>query len=302
LNDNQPQELFAKTRDWGTWKFTKRNLKVQDLYPLEKRMQIEEKMSVAKRGFTLIELLVVIAIIAILAAILFPVFARARENARRASCQSNLKQIGIGLAQYVQDYDERLPVYGNTSYSGENPNGGSDSQSSWRQKTQPYIKSTQVFQCPSNTNNKTQADAASTSYPAINQSYLINSNIYASYIAVSPPSGLGLPISTIQESSTRIAVMEGPGKDNFTGSFYDTLYCSAAYAGRGFSGHLQTMNVLYMDGHVKAMRPASTVTPINQWGAGDGTACGAYPATERINCTAVETNLLDAMKAVAANY
>ena len=65
--------------------------------------------SAIKRGFTLIELLVVIAIIAILAAILFPVFARARENARRASCASNLKQIGLGLMQYVQDYDEGHP-------------------------------------------------------------------------------------------------------------------------------------------------------------------------------------------------
>ncbi|MBC8104296.1 MAG: DUF1559 domain-containing protein, partial [Cytophagales bacterium] len=62
----------------------------------------------SRAGFTLIELLVVIAIIAILAAILFPVFARARENARRASCQSNLKQIGLGLIQYSQDYDEKL--------------------------------------------------------------------------------------------------------------------------------------------------------------------------------------------------
>lgn len=62
------------------------------------------------KGFTLIELLVVIAIIAILAAILFPVFARARENARRSSCMSNMKQIGLGLMQYTQDYDEKLPT------------------------------------------------------------------------------------------------------------------------------------------------------------------------------------------------
>ena len=61
------------------------------------------------RGFTLIELLVVISIVALQAAILFPVFARARENARRSSCQNNLKQIGLGIMQYTQDYDEKLP-------------------------------------------------------------------------------------------------------------------------------------------------------------------------------------------------
>jgi prepilin-type N-terminal cleavage/methylation domain-containing protein len=72
-----------------------------------------------RRGFTLIELLVVIAIIAILAAILFPVFARARENARRASCSSNMKQIGLGFLQYTQDYDERMPSVAD----GSNGNG-----------------------------------------------------------------------------------------------------------------------------------------------------------------------------------
>lgn len=109
----------------------------------------------ARSGFTLIELLVVIAIIAILAAILFPVFARARENARRASCQSNLKQIGLGVMQYLQDYDEKYPradpggiqayyVPGQgTSYDGYFPYGH------WRFTIQPYVKSTQLFACPS---------------------------------------------------------------------------------------------------------------------------------------------------------
>src|SRR5687767_15336393 len=74
------------------------------------RKQGARNVPFRKSGFTLIELLVVIAIIAILAAILFPVFARARENARRTSCASNLKQISLGFLQYAQDYDERLPL------------------------------------------------------------------------------------------------------------------------------------------------------------------------------------------------
>ena len=91
-----------------------------------------------RSAFTLIELLVVIAIIAILAAILFPVFARARENARRSSCQSNLKQIALGMKQYTQDYDEKfVPAIGDRTGSG------------WVVSLQPYLKSYQIFECPS---------------------------------------------------------------------------------------------------------------------------------------------------------
>src|SRR3982750_2052617 len=91
------------------------------------------------RGFTLLELLVVIAIIPILAAILFPAFARARENARRASCQSNLKQLGLGVMQYVQDYDEKFPLYA----------ADNDKARGWAVLLQPYVRSTQILQCPS---------------------------------------------------------------------------------------------------------------------------------------------------------
>jgi prepilin-type N-terminal cleavage/methylation domain-containing protein/prepilin-type processing-associated H-X9-DG protein len=129
-----------------------------------------------KKAFTLIELLVVIAIIAILAAILFPVFARARENARRASCVSNMKQIGLGILQYTQDYDERYPkplsgdwgngsgvagfqlqtdksmpgaIFQSTDNKGDAYNNPNAYVKTWMDFVYPYVKSTQIFICPS---------------------------------------------------------------------------------------------------------------------------------------------------------
>lgn len=134
-----------------------------------------------KSGFTLIELLVVIAIIAILAAILFPVFARARENARKASCSSNMKQLGLGFIQYLQDFDERYPKAGNwqvwgngghwvagTSSSAVDGAGGAlaDFTPPYAARANmkarpadgaiyPYIKSAQVYTCPSSRDGQT---------------------------------------------------------------------------------------------------------------------------------------------------
>src|SRR5688572_31491078 len=96
----------------------------------------------ALRGFTLIELLVVIAIIALLAAILFPVFARARENARRASCQSNLKQIGLGLVQYYQDFDESLvidEIAGTSGVGDPLVSTGTFTEDRWPGRIFPYV-------------------------------------------------------------------------------------------------------------------------------------------------------------------
>lgn len=115
------------------------------------KMAAAEKRSVKQAGFTLIELLVVLAIIGILAAILFPVFAKARENARRASCQSNLKQLGLGVLMYTQDYDENLP--GNIMINASTtPEGGYEVGSPywmWYQLIYPYTRSMQIAVCPS---------------------------------------------------------------------------------------------------------------------------------------------------------
>lgn len=105
-----------------------------------------------KKAFTLVEILVVVAIIAILAGILFPVFARAREGARRSSCQSNLKQLGLGVAQYVQDYNNKYPVLEDSGDGGMFSTGtplALSNKKTWADRILPYIKNRQVFHCPS---------------------------------------------------------------------------------------------------------------------------------------------------------
>jgi prepilin-type N-terminal cleavage/methylation domain-containing protein/prepilin-type processing-associated H-X9-DG protein len=130
-------------------------------------MKLSLKVRRGQSGFTLIELLVVIAIISILAAILFPVFATAREKARQISCASNEKQLGLGFIQYVQDYDETFPI-------GDNYYG-----SGWAGQIYSYVKSTGVYKCPDDPTNP-QADASpgtGTSYPV---SYAANMNLLVS--------------------------------------------------------------------------------------------------------------------------
>ena len=120
-----------------------------------------------RRGFTLIELLVVIAIIAILAAILFPVFARTREKARATSCLSNNKQIGLALAMYVQDYDETFPsmwCFGNCADYNTSPWWALSLYGGYASLLQPYTKNYQLFWCPSDDTPSSSAANAQCSY------------------------------------------------------------------------------------------------------------------------------------------
>jgi prepilin-type N-terminal cleavage/methylation domain-containing protein/prepilin-type processing-associated H-X9-DG protein len=254
------------------------------------------------RGFTLIELLVVIAIIAILAAILFPVFARARENARRASCQSNLKQIGLGILQYTQDYDEQWPLarVGNANDNpGEGAGGGTVDSATWRQTTQPYIKSAQVFSCPSNTYNTQVADPVVPGvYPEIRRSYNLNRNLINS-----------VALAAVQSSATKLMVMEGGYNGTFLSNSQNTWTTGVLTApnNRGWAGHLTTANYLFADGHVKALKPTATMAQTNMWGRGNGTdgtdSCGTF--TDRrtyINCDTPEPGWVTALGELEKQY
>ncbi len=202
-----------------------------------------------KRAFTLIELLVVIAIIAILAAILFPVFAKAREAARKASCQSNLKQIGLGLRMYSQDYDEKYPanrVSGFTSWTGICSNGGGNFDN-WKTLIQPYIKNYNLFRCPS---NRAQESRDETQDVNNRCSYGINGALFPSLLAGSTSSGPA--DATIQQPADTMAVLESEWGCS------DLGYWATA----GIPCHHNTMqNWLLMDGHVKAYKISQTFKP-----------------------------------------
>ncbi len=144
-----------------------------------------------KKGFTLIELLVVIAIIAILAAILFPVFAKAREKARQVSCLSNMKQIGLGFTQYNQDYDEKFTGSG---FYGQG----------WAEEIYPYVKSTQVYQCP---DDPRTPGANETAYYPNKLSYVGNSQILDTTNAQNPATPASL--AQLVAPSTTVLLYEG---------------------------------------------------------------------------------------------
>jgi prepilin-type N-terminal cleavage/methylation domain-containing protein/prepilin-type processing-associated H-X9-DG protein len=158
-----------------------------------------------RNGFTLIELLVVIAIIAILAAILFPVFAMAREKARSSTCLSNQKQLGTAMSMYMQDYDDMFPVWRyNVAKSVDNPNA----KVTWVENMQPYTKNKRIWLCPSD-----NTPGVDRSKPVGQNSYWLNAYIFrwsGNEIKNAPPSAT---LAEVQYPATTIVYCDGPTND-----------------------------------------------------------------------------------------
>jgi len=200
-------------------------------------------------GFTLIELLVVIAIIAILAAILFPVFARARENARKATCQSNLRQIANGIAMYAQDFDERLP----SNYQYNPP--PSTNLTWWDDMIQPYVRNYDILLCPSGRPGTAYTYARPAGMPnPLLFTYSANSN--GGGVVPAPMGGYngnGCAMSQIEDHTGTILIGES---NDIELNNYTTETDAGAANGIGNIAmrHMDGADWLFADGHVKYQR------------------------------------------------
>ncbi|MGE5530804.1 MAG: DUF1559 domain-containing protein [Bacteroidota bacterium] len=197
-----------------------------------------------RTGFTLIELLVVIAIIAILAAILFPVFAKAREKARQTSCLSNLKQIGLGLKAYCQDYDEtNVRAY-----------FGGQTVIRWHQAIQPYVKTTDLFRCAS-------SGQLSDPFSGLYMAYGMNSFNFDP--GVDPSFWYGPADAELQDPAGTIWITDSKHPtDPLQGSYYvgGGAIFSEPVVRVGYR-HNEGFNSLYYDGHCKWLRTSTK----SQW-------------------------------------
>lgn len=227
------------------------------------------------KGFTLIELLVVIAIIAILAAILFPVFAQAREAARKTSCLSNLRQIGTGAQMYSQDYDENvINEWVHTNYTGDPLE---DYKQYWPYFIQPYLKNWQITVCPDASTENGPDWVTNPAGTRMGASLCINDLMSGWDNSPVKLSSFGAPANKVQFADT-MALGTGPNWSDSLAQFAKWKqnpddYSAIKHAGEGayfhnedrahWEGglvhvpaprHAQTCNVTFFDGHAKSIK------------------------------------------------
>lgn len=256
---------------------------------MSNRISRVEQPTARRAGFTLIELLVVIAIIAILAAILFPVFAQARESARKTSCASNMKQVGLGILQYNTDNDGAFPQYLQYGAGGsvtkcrrqDNPTvpcerytiqdaGNEGYMKTWQDSIFPYIKSIQVFHCPSHKRPQKAPnpdDPNEVAHPewftSFDDGLQWNASL-AVNVLITGQSAAQLPINeaVIKGVSSKFlavhngsiyAFLDANNFFTFSNESYGSSDIGQANVKRDMWAHSSTGNVLYCDGHVKSI-------------------------------------------------
>jgi len=266
-------------------------------------------ITVKKSGFTLIELLVVIAIIAILAAILFPVFAQVREKARSISCLSNVKQLGLAVTQYEQDYDETCP-------NGINPYGGGQG---WAGQIYTYVKSTGAYKCPDdaavghvssyayNANVTKPSPTAPTGFPtgmSIAQYNSPSKTVLLAEVANSASYDVSTELTATASSFGGSAAGVGIGgawdpsgyNSNFgiDGGTATSLKWATGYLRNSLTGaaqqdftnatgrHQNGSNFLMADNHAKFLRPSAVSAG---YVGGDATTCGVPYTAAGTSCS-----------------
>ena len=230
-----------------------------------------------KRGFTLIELLVVIAIIAILAAILFPVFAQARDTARKASCLSNMKQLGTAAAMYTQDYDETTvpgricsaPPFRLSNLGGAACECGGRPYAAWHDLVQPYVKNYRLLRCPSGLPTEGYTPTMGAQQPPHNDpenlrwhynvNYIYTYGNCASGCAGNDPWGthcaFGRALASISTPADLIAVVEGAAGPPDIRNSIGALRCR----------HQKGGNYIFADGHAAWKSFSQTLFPRFLW-------------------------------------
>ena len=201
-------------------------------------------MPTSPRAFTLIELLVVIAIIAILAAILFPVFAQARDKARATACMSNMKQVGTSIQMYVQDYDERLFFRTTSSKIVTRSNiAASTNANRWWNMLMPYLKSNGVFNCPSDPQPTFSPDANGSN--VIRRSYIANTAVESLTLAQ-----IDRPAETLVVTEKVDVLAGAPNTSSWIGAFNGEMSRNPLTNGVA-TRHQNGTECAFMDGHAR---------------------------------------------------